>query len=96
MTKLQSFEMWAYQKMMQISWSEKKTNEEVLKWLHGEQLCIIPTIKKIKITHFGHMIRRNNIHRLKLEGTLEEEISRGMPITEWMSNITNIMMSQGP
>ena len=26
MTKLQSFEMWAYRKMMKISWSEKKTN----------------------------------------------------------------------
>ena len=30
MTKLQSFEMWAYLKMMKISWREKKTNEEVL------------------------------------------------------------------
>ena len=30
MKKLQSFEMWAYRKMMKISWREKKTNEEVL------------------------------------------------------------------
>ncbi len=27
---LQSFKMWAYRKMMKISWREKKTNEEVL------------------------------------------------------------------
>ena len=45
MTKLQSFEMWAYRKMMKISWRENKTNEEVLK-LADEQLYIIPTIKK--------------------------------------------------
>ena len=87
MTKLQSFEMWAYRKMMKISWREKETNEEVLETV-DEQLYIIPTIKKIKITYFGHMIRRNNIHRLLLEGPLEGKVSRGRPRTEWMTNIT--------
>ena len=33
-----------------------------------EQLYTIPTIKKRKITYFGHMIRRNNIHMLLLGG----------------------------
>ena len=70
MTKLHSFEMWAYLKIMKISWREKKKNEEVLT-LADEQLYIIPTIKKRKITNFGNMIRRNYIHRLLLEGPLE-------------------------
>ena len=87
MTKLQSFEMWAYRKMMKISWRKKKTNEEVLT-LADEQRYIIPTIKKLKITYFGHMIRRNNIHRLILEGPLEGKVSRGRPRTEWITNIT--------
>ena len=69
MTKLQSFEMWAYRKIMKISWREKKTNEEVLT-LADDQPYTIPTIKKRKITYLGHMIRRNNIHRLLLEGPL--------------------------
>ena len=83
MTKLQSFEMWAYRKMMKISWRENKTNEEVLT-LADEQLYIIRTIKKRKITgtYFGHMLRRNNIHRLLLEGPREGKRSRGRPITE--------------
>ena len=85
--KLQSFEMWAYRKMMKISWRDKKTNEKVLQ-LADERLYIITTIKKIKITYFGHMIRRNNIHRLLLEGTLEEKVCRGRPRTEWLTNIT--------
>ena len=38
MEKLQSFEMWAYRKMMKISWREKKTNE-VLEMV-DEQLFI--------------------------------------------------------
>ena len=39
--------------MMKISWRENKTNEEVQK-MADEQLYIIPTTKKIKITYFGH------------------------------------------
>ena len=66
---------------------EKKTNEEVLEMV-DEQLYIIPTIKKRKITYFGHMIRRNNIPGLILEGPLEGKVSRGGPRTEWMTNIT--------
>ena len=51
-------------KMMKISWKEKKRNEEVL-IMAEEQLYIIPTIMKRKeMTYFGHMIKRNNIHRL--------------------------------
>ena len=40
------------------------------------------------MTYSGHMIRRNNMHRLILEGPLEGKISRGRPRMEWMSNIT--------
>ena len=87
MTTLQSFEMLACRKMIKISWSEKKTNEEVLT-LADEQLYIIPTIKKRNINYFGHMIRRNNIHRLMLDGPLERKRSRGRPRTEWMTTIT--------
>ncbi len=67
---------------MKISWREKKASEE------DAQLYVIPTIKKRNITYFDHMIRRNNIHRLLLEGPLEGKRSRGRPRTEWMTNIT--------
>ena len=65
--------------MLKISWKEIKTNEEVLK-MADKQLYIIPTIKKIKITYLGHMMRRNNIHSLILEGQPEGKITRGRPI----------------
>ena len=56
--------------------------------LADELLYVIPTIKKRKITYFGHMIRRNTIHRLILEDPLEGKLSRGRPRTKWRTNIT--------
>ena len=70
MKKIAIVEMWAYRKMMKLSLRDKKTNEGVIK-LADEWFYIVPTIKKRKIAYFGHMIRRNNIHRLLLEGPLQ-------------------------
>ena len=50
----------------------------------------MPTIEKRKITHFGRIIRRNNIHRLILEGPLERTITRERPTTECMTNIKEL------
>ena len=72
---------------MKISWRENKTNEEVLEMV-DEHLYIFPTIKKRKCACFGHMFRRN-IHRLVLEGPPEGKVSRGRPITEWMTKSQN-------
>ena len=72
---------------MKISWGKNKINEEVLKMV-DVQFYIIPTIKKRKITFFGHMIRHYNIHGLILEGPLEGKVSKGRPRTELMTNIT--------
>ena len=30
-SKLEAFEVWAYRRMLRVSWTEHKTNEEVLK-----------------------------------------------------------------
>ena len=65
--------------------------EESLEWLSDYltwHRYIIPTINERKITYFGHMIRRNNIHMLLLEGPLEGKLSRGRPRMEWLTNIT--------
>ena len=87
MTKLQSFETWAYRKMMKISWREKKANKVVIK-LADEQLLHNSNKKEKKIYLRWHIIRRNNIHRLILDGPPEGKISRGRPRAEWMANIT--------
>ena len=66
----------AHRKMMKISWKMRKC----YKW----QLYVVPTIKKRKITYFGHVIRRNDTHRLILEGNITIGMSRTVTnITEW-------------
>ena len=84
--KLQAFEMWVYRKMFKISWTQKITNENVLK-MAQTNVYIVPAVKKRKLIYFGHMVRRDNLQRLLLEGKVEGKRSRGRPRIEWMDNI---------
>ena len=62
-SKLDSFEMWAYRRMLRVSWTEHKTNEEVLKTAK-KTMSLLPTIKKRKCQYFGRVIRMRSIHKL--------------------------------
>ena len=85
--KLQAFEMWLYRKLKRISWTDKVTNEEVLRRVNAKRQ-VIPTIKMRKTAYFGHMIRRDDIQRQLLEGKIEGTRSRGRPRIEWTDNIS--------
>ena len=37
--------------------------------------------------YFGHLIRRNNIHRVLLEGKINGKRERGRPRASWVNNI---------
>ena len=51
------------------------------------QRSLLDTIKKRKLTYFGHIIRKNNIQRLVLEGKINGRHGRGRPRTNWTDNI---------
>ena len=79
--------MWIYRKLLKISWTDKKTNEEVLKMLQAK-LYVITAIKKRKTIYFGHMMKRNNIQRVLVDGQVEGRRCRGRPRTEWTRNVS--------
>ena len=55
-SKLEAFEVCAYRRMLRVSWTKHKTNEEVLK-MATTISSLSPTIKKRKCQYFGHVIR---------------------------------------
>ncbi len=64
--------------MERISYTERKTNEEVLE-LVGERRTIMETIIKRKKKWIGHVLRTEGIMRDVIEGRMEGRRSRGRP-----------------
>jgi hypothetical protein len=80
MNRLSAFEMWLWRRMEKISWTEKKTNEEVLKTV-GEQKHLVQLITERKKKWLGHILRERHGGLLKdvMEGKLEGKRVRGRP-----------------
>ena len=73
--------------MMKISWTEKKSNEEILNMI-GMDRMLIKVIKKRKMAYFGHLMRRSDgLQRLLLDGKIEGKRDRGRQRLIWTDNI---------
>ena len=67
--RLEAFEMWTLRKMENVSWTEHKTNEEVVEMI-GEERSLICSIKSRQKKWIGHTAkngdRRENVRYLNL------------------------------
>ena len=77
---LEAFEMWTWQRMLKISWTEKVTNEEVL--VHAtETRSIFKMIWCRKHRWLGHVLRHDNLlHHIIEENMLGKATHCGMEL----------------
>ena len=88
MSRLDSFEMWLYRRMLKISWTERITNLEVLERMCKDQE-LLTTIKRRKAAYFGHIFRNNKYSFLQLivEGKIEGRRGIGRKRFSWLRNL---------
>ena len=88
LSRLDAFEMWVYRRVLTISWTEKITNEEVLRRM-GTGREIVRQFKTRKLQDLGHLIRHNSTQLQLIEGKIEGRRSRGRPRNTWTTDITS-------
>ena len=76
--RIEAFEMWIWRRMERISWTEKRTNEEVLN-LVGEKRAMVETIVRRKKSWMGHIMRGEGLLREVIEGRMEGKRGPGRP-----------------
>ena len=68
--RLEAMEMWFLRRMMRVSWTERKSNVDVLK----DAECVRTLINKIKkkqARFVGHVMRRNGLENLITTGKFD-------------------------
>lgn len=63
--RIEAFEMWAYRRMLRISWRQKITNVEVLRRAQQKR-ALWPIIKKRKTSYLGHVLRHYRYELLQV------------------------------
>ena len=76
--------------MLGISYREHKTNEYVwqqVSILAGPQELLLSTVKRRKLSWFGHICRPLTLPKIKLQGSVDGRRRRVRPRKSWNDNI---------
>ena len=88
----QPFEMRCYQRLLNISYKDQVTNEEVHRKIQaaiGEyaELLTLEMVKKWKLRWFGHVSRFSGLAKTILQGTVKGRRKWGRQKKRWEDNI---------
>ncbi|CAG9832009.1 unnamed protein product [Diabrotica balteata] len=87
--KLEASEMWLYRRMLKIPWTDRVTNEEVLRRMNKNRE-VLTTIKSRKLQFFGHIMRNESRYALLqfiLQGKIFGKRVSGRRRTSWLKNL---------
>jgi len=75
-------------KILQVSWTAKKTNKWVLNKA-GVKRELLDTVKATELAYNGHTIRKQEscLKKEIMQGTMPGARRQGRPRTAWMDNI---------
>ena len=86
----QAFEMRCYRRLLNISYKDHVTNEEVRRKVQaaiGEYDKLLTLVKKRTLRWFGHVSRSSGLAKTILQGTMKGERKRGGQKKRWEDNI---------
>jgi len=87
--RINAFEQWCYRRILKIKWNDKITNEEVLKRMKQNEMCLYKSIQKQKMAYTGHVLRGSSGESALriLEGKLNANTAQGRPRRMWLDDI---------
>ena len=88
--RLEAFEMWCWRRVLKISWTERKTNQEVLNRI-GAKRELIKHIRTKQLSFLGHVMRRGQLENLSLTGRVPGNRARGRQRDTYMKGLVKTL-----
>ena len=89
-TRLEAAEIWYIRRIMRISWTEKKSNEEVME-MAGYKRSVLKTIRKRQLQFFWHINRADGLEKQILSGKIGGTKSRGRQHAKYIDSLNNFV-----
>src|SRR5713101_5482365 len=86
--RIRSFELWCWRRMLRVSWTEKRTNESIVREI-GEKMGLMNVVKQRILRYYGHIVRMTgrNLEKTIMQGKMEGCRQRGRPRPRWIDQI---------
>ena len=91
-SRITSFEMWCWRRMLRISWFMKRTNISVLEEIQPKRR-LLSHVQSQMIKYFGHIARRggDSLEKVIMQGCVEGRRKPGSPRTRWIDQIKSMV-----
>ena len=84
--RVDTFELWCWRRLLGVSWTERGSNQSILKEINPEY-SLDGLMLKLKLQYVGHQMQRtDSLEKTLMLGKTEERSRRG-----WLNGITNSM-----
>ena len=89
--RIDAFEHWCWRKLLKVPWTERRSNQSVLKEINPEY-SLAGLMLRLKLQYFGHLIQRTDSFKKTLMlGKIEGRRRRGRQKMRWLDGISDSM-----
>ena len=84
-------ELWCWRRLLRVPWIARGSNQSILKEI-GPEYSLERLMLKLKLQHFGHLMRRtDSLEKTLMLGRIEGGRRRGRQRMRWLDGITDSM-----
>ena len=89
--RIDAFELWCWRKLLRVPWTERRSNQSILKQISPG--CSLEGVTlKLKLQYFGHLMRRvDSLEKTLMLGGIGGRRRRGRQRMRWLDVITDSM-----
>ena len=88
---IDAFELWSWRRLLRVPWTARRSNQSILKEI-SPGCSLEGMMLKLKLWHFGHLMRRaNSFEKTLMLGKIEGKRRRVWQKMRWLDGITDLM-----
>ena len=89
--RIDGFELWCWRRLLRVPWTARRSNQSILKEISPEY-SLEGLMLKLKLQHFGHLMRRaDSLEKTLMLEKIEGRRRRGQQRMRWLDGITDLM-----
>ena len=87
--RIDAFELWCWRRLLRVPWTARRSNQSILKEI-SPGCSLEGLMLKLKLQHFGHLMRRADaFEKTLMLGKVEGRRRRGQQRMRWLDGITD-------
>ena len=87
--RIDAFELWCWKILLRVPWTARRSNQSILKEI-SPGYSLEGLMWKLKLQHFGHLVRKaNSFEKTLILGKIEGRRRRGQQRMRWLDSIAH-------